>query len=197
MLHPGATSRRRAKDPPDDLPSPDLFGRFATAIGRASGHAWAFTSAALAIALWLLGGPVFGWSEQWQLAVNTLTTVVTFLMVFLIQHTQLRDIEAIHIKLDALVLNTKGARNELLDLEKWPEKDLHHMQSEFQRRGRALRGTHRAGHAQPHPSGRSRTRGQGPSAGHRPSRRHGRPSRPRRQGGRARPARPLLASRTR
>lgn len=149
---PRGTSRRRARDT-DGLPSPDLFGRFATAIGRATGHALAFGSAALAILLWILGGPVFGWSEQWQLAINTLTTVVTFLMVFLIQHTQLRDIEAIHIKLDALVLNTEGARNELLDLEQWPEHELHRMQSEFQSRGRSMRGTHRAGHAQPTPDG--------------------------------------------
>ena len=196
--HRRCTSRRRAHKR-DGLPSPDLFGRFATAIGRATGHALAFGCAALAILLWILGGPVFGWSEQWQLTINTLTTVVTFLMVFLIQHTQLRDIEAIHIKLDALVLNTEGARNELLDLEQWPERDLHRMQKEFQRRGRRMRGTHRAGHAQPTPDGASGLREGAQEAARGSAPQRGRPHRTRSRGARgpqarSRPARPSARS---
>jgi low affinity Fe/Cu permease len=109
-----------------------LFTRFAQATARGSGRPAAFVSAAAIIALWAISGPLFHYSDTWQLVINTGTTIVTFLMVFLIQNTQNRDAEAIHIKLDELIRATKGAHNALMNLEELEEAELDRIRQEYQ-----------------------------------------------------------------
>lgn len=108
------------------------FQRFAKWMARRSGHGVAFLLALGIVVAWAVTGPLFGFSDTWQLAINTGTTIVTFLMVFLIQNSQTRDSEAIHIKLDELIEATKGARRELLDLEELPEGELHRLQQRYE-----------------------------------------------------------------
>jgi len=88
------------------------------------GSAWAFTGAVFVIVVWLLTGPTFHFSDTWQLIINTATTIITFLMVFLIQNTQNRDAKAVHLKLDELIRALKGARNQLVDLEDLSDEEL-------------------------------------------------------------------------
>src|SRR5204863_6390357 len=88
------------------------------------GSAWAFAGAVLVILVWLLTGPTFHFSDTWQLIINTGTTIVTFLMVFLIQNTQNRDAKATQLKLDEIIRAIKGARNTLVDLEDLSDEDL-------------------------------------------------------------------------
>ena len=97
------------------------------------GSAWAFCGAVLVIVVWLVTGPTFHFSDTWQLIINTATTVVTFLMVFLIQNTQNRDAKAMHLKLDELIRAVKGARNQLVDLENLSDDDLKKLEEQFQR----------------------------------------------------------------
>ena len=97
------------------------------------GSAWAFASAILIIVIWGLTGPAFHYSDTWQLIINTGTTIVTFLMVFLIQNTQNRDAKAVHLKLDEVIRALKGARNELVDLEKRSDEDLTRLEKQFER----------------------------------------------------------------
>jgi low affinity Fe/Cu permease len=111
----------------------DLFRRFATAAARGLGSPAAFIVALLAIVVWAVTGPMFGYSDTWQLVINTATTIVTFLMVFLIQNTQNRDAKAIHLKLDELIRGLQGARNSLVDLEDMTDAELDDLQREFQR----------------------------------------------------------------
>jgi low affinity Fe/Cu permease len=105
--------------------------RLAKATSRAAGHPPAFALAVAVIAAWLLTGPLFGFSDTWQLVINTGTTIVTFLMVFLIQNTQNRDSEAIQIKLDELLRSTQGAHNALLDLEELEEAELEAIRASY------------------------------------------------------------------
>jgi low affinity Fe/Cu permease len=97
------------------------------------GSAWAFTGAVLVILVWLVTGPTFHFSDTWQLIINTATTVITFLMVFLIQNTQNRDAKAMHLKLDELIRAVRGARNQLLDLEHLSDEELKKLEQQFQR----------------------------------------------------------------
>jgi len=97
------------------------------------GTSWAFILAVTMIAVWALTGPMFQYSNTWQLVINTSTTIITFLMVFLIQNTQNRDAKAIHLKLDELIKGVKGARTGLVNLEQLSDADLEQLQREFQR----------------------------------------------------------------
>jgi low affinity Fe/Cu permease len=110
----------------------DWFRRFAHLVSVRVGSPWAFFTAILAIVVWVGTGPFFGFSDTWQLVINTGTTIVTFLMVFLIQNTQNRDSRAIHLKLDELIRGVKGARNALLDVENLSDEDLDQFQKEFE-----------------------------------------------------------------
>src|SRR6266850_1541556 len=102
----------------------DAFRIFARRSSRVLGSAWAFAGAMLIIAVWAVTGPAFQYSDTWLLIINTVTTIVTFLMVFLIQNTQNRDAKAAHLKLDELIRALGGARNNLVDLEKLSDDDL-------------------------------------------------------------------------
>src|SRR5258708_20296408 len=104
--------------------APSLFGRLARATSRLAGRPATFAAVVVVVAAWAVSGPYFGYSDTWQLTINTLTSIVTFLMVVLIQATQNRDAEAIQIKLDELLRAQRGAHNALLDLEDMEEKDL-------------------------------------------------------------------------
>ncbi|KPL86931.1 MULTISPECIES: low affinity iron permease family protein [Herpetosiphon] len=98
-----------------------------------TGRPQTFGLAVGVIFLWMISGPLFGWSDTWQLVINTSTTIITFLMVFLIQNTQTRDSEAIQIKLDELIRATQGAHNALLDLEELEEDELDQIRATYQR----------------------------------------------------------------
>jgi low affinity Fe/Cu permease len=111
----------------------DAFYFFARRAAIVLGSAWAFVGALLVILVWLITGPTFHFSDTWQLIINTATTIITFLMVFLIQNTQNRDAKAVHLKLDELIRALKGARNKLVDLEDLSEEELRHLEDQFQR----------------------------------------------------------------
>ena len=111
--------------------SRSLFTRFSKATARATGQPRTFAIALGLIVVWAVTGPLFHFSDTWQLVVNTGTTVVTFLMVFLIQSTQNRDAEAVHIKLDELLRVTVGAHNVLLDLEELEEQDIEKLRAAY------------------------------------------------------------------
>ena len=111
----------------------DSFRIFARRSSIVLGSAWAFTLAIVIIAVWGLTGPTFGFSNTWQLIINTGTTIVTFLMVFLIQNTQNRDAKAVNLKLDEIIRAVKGARNQLINLEGLSDKDLTNIEKQFER----------------------------------------------------------------
>lgn len=130
----------------------ERFHHFATRIAEGSGSPGAFMLAFGAIAAWIVTGPLFGFSDSWQLVINTTTTIVTFLMVFLIQNTQNRDAKAIHLKLDELLRGVEGARTSLVDLEEDSDEDLETLRQEF--RDLHLRlGNHAARDESKRPSG--------------------------------------------
>ena len=109
------------------------FTRFAKWTAKATGRPFTFTTAVLVIALWAVTGPIFGFSDTWQLIINTGTTIVTFLMVFLIQNTQNRDAEAIQVKLDELIRLSKGGHNVLLDLEELEDEELDRIRANYRK----------------------------------------------------------------
>ncbi|WP_090899221.1 low affinity iron permease family protein [Candidatus Nitrospira nitrificans] len=110
----------------------NVFNRLANHCARLLGTARAFGIAMMIVAAWAITGPIFHFSDTWQLVINTGTTIVTFLMVFLIQNTQNRDSAAIQLKLDEVIRSTRGAHNAMLDLEKLSQQDLDNIQSLYQ-----------------------------------------------------------------
>src|SRR5215210_4055305 len=108
------------------------FTRFAKWAARATGRPGTFIGAAAIIVLWALLGPIFDFSDSWQLVINTSTTIITFLMVFLIQNTQNRDTEAMQIKLDELIRSMESAQNTVLDLEELDETELDRIRAEYE-----------------------------------------------------------------
>jgi len=119
--------------------SPNSFTRMAKAASSFTGRPLCFSLAVFVVVAWAVSGPLFGFSNTWQLVINTGTTIVTFLMVFLIQNTQNRDTEAMHIKLDELIHVTRRANNQLLDLEDMEEKDLNELRRHYEEIARRAR----------------------------------------------------------
>ncbi len=116
-----------------------LFNRSAKLTARATGHPTAFFLAVLVILVWGITGPTFRFSDTWQLVINTGTTIVTFLMVFLIQNTQNRDSEAVQLKLDELIRAMEGAHNALLDIEELTEQELDRIRDRYEELARQAR----------------------------------------------------------
>jgi low affinity Fe/Cu permease len=108
------------------------FSRFATATAQAVGHPYVFFAAAAVIIIWAVLGPLYGFSDTWQLIINTGTTIVTFLVVFLIQNTQNRDAKALHLKLDELIRSHHPARDELIDIEKLSDEELDQLEKRYE-----------------------------------------------------------------
>ena len=124
--------------PRDPLPQADrsLFTRLSQAVARWAGKPQTFFGAVAIIAIWAVSGPFFGYNDTWQLVINTSTTIVTFLMVFIIQNSQNRDTAAMQIKLDELIRATAEANNELLDLEELDETRLEEIRAEYEQMAR-------------------------------------------------------------
>ena len=118
------------------------FNKAAKATAKFTGNPLCFALAAGIIVIWALAGPFFGFSAVWQLVINTGTTIITFLMVFLIQNTQNRDTEAMQIKLDELIHVTRLANNELLDLEEMEESELDQLRDHYEAMAEKARKTH-------------------------------------------------------
>lgn len=116
-----------------EQPLRELFRRFAHKTAEMVGSPSAFLTAIVLIVVWGLAGPLFHFSDTWQLVINTTTTIITFLIVFLIQNTQNRDSRAIHLKLDELLKGVKGARTSLVDLEDLTDAELERLHREFQK----------------------------------------------------------------
>jgi low affinity Fe/Cu permease len=109
----------------------ETFRKFAHRSSEVLGTPWSFAAALLVVVVWATTGPLFAFSETWQLVINTGTTIITFLMVFLIQNTQNRDMRALHLKLDELLRGVEGARNSLIDLECLSDDELVRLEGEF------------------------------------------------------------------
>jgi len=120
----------------------ELFTHLAQATARVVGTGWAFVIALAIIAIWAILGPIYHFSDTWQLVINTGTTIVTFLMVFLIQGSQNREARAIRLKLDELIRSVKGARNQLIELDELTDAELDELQKQFEQ----LREEHRRAH---------------------------------------------------
>jgi low affinity Fe/Cu permease len=111
----------------------ELFSRFARNVSALSAHPLTFAAALASVVVWALCGPATHYSENWQLWINTSTTILTFLMVFLLQNAQMRDTRALHMKMDELLRAVEGARNEMIDLENLSEAELEQYAAEFKR----------------------------------------------------------------
>lgn len=109
----------------------DFFRTASAKVARWTGHPVVFLAACLSIAVWALSGPAFGFSDTWQLVINTTTTIVTFLMVFLIQNSQTRDSDALHLKIDELLRALDAARTDFCDLEERSEQEIRTLQERF------------------------------------------------------------------
>lgn len=121
------------------MESASIFTRFSKRVSQAVAHPAAFAAALGVVVVWGVSGPLVGWSDTWQLVINTGTTIVTFLMVFLIQNTQNRDTAAMQVKLDELIRAIEGAQNALLDLEELDEKDLEAIREQYETLAREAR----------------------------------------------------------
>ena len=132
----------------DPLTNRTLFTRLSQATARWAGKPQTFFVAVSVIALWGVSGPFFGFNDTWQLVINTSTTIITFLMVFIIQNSQNRDTAAMQIKLDELLAKVEGARQELMDLEELDEEKIEGIRKEFEKRARAAREGHPLAEAQ-------------------------------------------------
>ena len=111
-----------------------IFTAFATKTSQIVGSPWSFLAAFLIVIAWGVTGPLFNFSDTWQLVINTGTTIITFLMVFLIQNTQNRDAKAMHLKLDELISATKAARNEMIDIEELSDDKLQEIAAYYKRK---------------------------------------------------------------
>ena len=116
----------------DATPVEDLFARVAAKASQATGSFWTFSLALLAVLAWAATGPFLGFSERWQLIINTVTTIVTFLMVFIIQHAQNKDMRAVQLKLNELIAAVEGASNRLIDVEDLSDRELEHLYARSQ-----------------------------------------------------------------
>lgn len=116
-------------------PMNEFFRKFARTTAEVVGSPWAFVIGLLLIVVWLVSGLIFHFSDTWQLVINTSTTIITFLMVFIIQNSQNRDAKALHLKLDELIRVMEHARNHLVDLENRPDEELEELQTEFAQLG--------------------------------------------------------------
>jgi len=123
----------KRREPTTPIQSFDRFGRFANTASAWLGSKWAFVIAGSVIVVWVASGPVFGYSNTWQLVINTGTTIVTFLMVFLIQNTQNRDARAINLKLDELIRAISSARNQMIDIESLSDLDLDLLHAQYEK----------------------------------------------------------------
>ena len=123
---------RKAVEMKYETPAVDRFGQFASGASYWLGSKWAFLWAGLIIAIWAITGPVFHYSDTWQLFINTGTTIVTFLMVFLIQNTQNRDARAINLKLDELIRAVDKARDQMMNIEKLSDVELDVLEAQFE-----------------------------------------------------------------
>ena len=142
----------------DPYRASDFFRRLAFKTSHGVGSPWAFIVALGTVTVWALTGPVFHYSDTWQLAINTSTTIVTFLMVFLIQNTQNRDSHAIHLKLDELIRTNEAARNRLMCLEQLDDREIAELQHEFDKLAQEkLRERGRGSSHPSHHAGTSRT----------------------------------------
>ena len=124
----------------------DRFGRFAARSSHYLGSRWAFVSAIGIILIWAITGPIFHFSDTWQLVINTGTTIVTFLMVFLIQNTQNRDARAIHLKLNELIHAVDKARNKMIDVENLSDLELEELAKTYEKIRASAEQRHRASH---------------------------------------------------
>jgi len=120
-----------ARDAAERCDMAEGFRKFANKVSEITGSPWAFIAAGGIIAAWAISGPLFHFSDTWQLVINTGTTIITFLMVFLIQNTQNRDAKAIHLKLDELLRAHEAARNSMVDLEDLSDDELTRLQEQF------------------------------------------------------------------
>ena len=116
-----------------------MFTAFATKTAKATGSIWAFLLAVFIIIVWGITGPLFHYSDTWQLVINTGTTIITFLMVFLIQNTQNRDAKAMQLKLDELIFSMKGAHNEMLDIEELTDEQLESIAEAYRKKKEACK----------------------------------------------------------
>jgi low affinity Fe/Cu permease len=116
----------------EDSAIEELFAKLAGKISQATGSFWTFSVALLIVLIWAATGPFFHYSETWQLVINTGTTIVTFLMVFVIQHAQNKDMRAVQLKLNELIAAVEGASNRLIDVEDLSDRELAHLYSRFQ-----------------------------------------------------------------
>ena len=111
----------------------EFFRKFSHKTSEIVGSYWSFVIAVIVVLAWVMTGPIFNYSDTWQLVINTATTIITFLMVFLIQNAQNRDSKTLQLKLDELIRAVQGARNELVDLEELSDADLQKLEKEFRR----------------------------------------------------------------